>query len=200
MGGLEQLIEHWGLAAVFVGAMAEGESVVLAGGAAAQRGLFPLWAVIAMAFAGTVAMDQTCFLFGRRFRTHRWIRAVRAKPLFDRAIGFIERYPNGYILAFRFLPGLRIVSPIALGVSRVPAARFVLLNLVAGAVWAPLFGVLGYEAGKAADRIFGRVRSGERYILILLAVLVAGGIAFSLAHRLAERRKERRAGKGVTVP
>ena len=42
----------------------------------------------------------------------------------------------GYILAFRFIFGLRIASPIALGVSQVPTWRFTLLNIAGAEVWA----------------------------------------------------------------
>ena len=121
-------LAHWGLTAVFVGAMMEGESFVIGGGALAQQGLLvPCQAALA-AFVGSVAMDQLCFWCGRRFREHRWIQAIRRQRACGRAIAFVERHPTGYIIAFRYLYGLRIVSPIAIGLTSVAAGRFLVLN------------------------------------------------------------------------
>lgn len=179
------LVARYGLAAIAVGAMAEGESVLLIGGMFAHRGVLSLPAIIVVAFVATVAMDQLCFFLGRRHRDSRLVVRARANPAFARALAFIERWPSGYILAFRFLYGLRIVSPVALGVSRVPAARFVLLNMVAAAIWAPLFVMLGYVFGGAVEAVLGRVVSIERYVLIALA---AGAIVLLLPRILGRIR------------
>lgn len=173
------LIARYGLVAIALGAMAEGESVLLIGGMLAHRGTLNPFAVIAVAFAGTVAMDQLCFWLGRRHRDSRLVARARANPAFARALAFIERWPTGYILAFRFLYGLRVVSPVALGVSQVPAGRFVALNIVAAAIWAPSFVMLGYVFGGAVEAVLGQVVSIERYLLIAVAI----GAAVLLAPR-----------------
>jgi membrane protein DedA with SNARE-associated domain len=174
------LIARYGLAAIALGAMAEGESILLIGGMLAHRGTLNAPAVVAVAFAGTVFTDQLCFWIGRRHRDSRLVMKARANPAFARALRFIERWPTGYILAFRFLYGLRVVSPIALGVSQVPASRFVPLNLIAAAIWAPLFVMLGYVFGGVVESVLGRIVSVERYVLIAVVV----GAIVLLAPRL----------------
>lgn len=183
------LIARYGLVAIAFGAMAEGESVLLIGGMLAHQGTLHTVSVIAVAFAGTVFMDQLCFWIGRRHRASRLVVKARANRAFARALRFIERWPTGYILAFRFLYGLRVVSPVALGVSQVPASRFIPLNLVAAAIWAPLFVMLGYAFGGVVQSVLGRIVSVERYILIALA---AGAILF-LAPRIWTAFKDRNA-------
>ncbi len=167
--------------------MAEGESFVLAGGALAQRGLFPPWQVALAAFGGSVAMDQICFVGGRWFRDHRWVRRVREKAVLQKALGFVERYPNAYILAFRYLYGLRIVSPVAIGLTRISAVRFLLLNTLSAAVWALLFTAIGFLAGDAIEKMFGRVQSAS---ILLLVVLVLGGVSSAVAHHFLSAREE----------
>ena len=54
---------------------------------------------------------------GRRWRDHRLVLRLRAKPAFAKALAAVDRHPDGFILSLRFLYGLRTVGPIALGVS-----------------------------------------------------------------------------------
>lgn len=198
---IEQLLAHWGVAAIFGGAMIEGESFVIGGGALAQRGLLPVWQVALAAFLGSITMDQLCFAAGRHFRRHRWVRAMRDKPAVEKAIGFVERHPTGYILAFRYLYGLRIVSPVAIGLTRVPALRFTMLNTVSAAVWAVLFTAIGYAAGDALERMFGRVHSVP---LLFLLVVAMAGVTAAIVHRVVTRRRggppERARSTSVTEP
>jgi membrane protein DedA with SNARE-associated domain len=184
---VDALLAHYGVVAIFVGAMAEGETFVLAGGVLAHRGLIsPVEAAMA-AFLGSAAADQICFFLGRRGRGSRLVARARAKPAFAKALGFIERYPTAYILAFRYLYGLRVVSPVALGVSNVAALRFVVLNLVSAAVWAALFTTIGYVFGHAVDGLLARFHLQHPALIVLAVLGVAiAGLTWCHHHR-AER-------------
>jgi membrane protein DedA with SNARE-associated domain len=48
----------------------------------------------------------------------------------------IERYPVLFVLLFRFAYGLRVVAPLAIGASRLPARLFIPLSMVAAIMWA----------------------------------------------------------------
>lgn len=133
---IETLIAQYGLAAIFLGAGLEGETAVVTGGVLAHQHLLPLWGTAAAAVGGSFAADQVFFLAGRRYRDTARVRKIAAKPAFAKALDTLERHPTIFILGFRFLYGLRTVSPIAIGTSHVPARTFLLLNAVAAAVWA----------------------------------------------------------------
>lgn len=184
---VDALLAHYGVVAVFLGAMAEGETFVLAGGVLAHRGLIsPVEAALA-AFLGSALADQICFFIGRRARGGRLVARARANPAFAKALAFIERYPTGYVLGFRYLYGLRVVSPIAIGVSEIPAGRFVALNLVSAASWAALFTGLGYVFGHALDGLLGRFHV-QHPALIVLAVVGVVAAGLSWRHARAARR------------
>ena len=175
------LLARYGLLAIFVGAGIEGEAVVLAGGALAAHGLVPLWAAMLAATAGSTIVDQLWFWAGTRFRNRPFIARLRAKPAFARALDLMKRYPTGFILAFRFIYGMRTVSPVALGVSGVSPRHFIPLNLLAAAIWAPLFTWLGYRFGKQALALV------ERIAPVGLAV-VAGVVVATLIVTAMRRR------------
>lgn len=170
---VEGLIAHYGLLALFLGAGLEGETVVVAGGVLAHRGLVPLPGAMAAAAAGSFVADQLFFLGGRRFRDHRWIVRVRNKPAFARALALMERYPVGFIFAFRFIYGIRTVSPVALGTSRVPERTFLAINAVAAIVWGVVFTAIGYVFGRGFERLLGRLRPSHTTLLVGIGVVVA---------------------------
>ena len=169
---LDALLLRYGVLAVLIGAGIEGEAVVVTGGVLAHRGLIPLVPACIAAAIGSCVVDQLWFLAGRRFRDHRWVRAITRRDAYARAIGILERHPTGFILAFRFVYGLRTVSPVAIGTSSIPTRRFVPLNIVAAAAWGPAFTLLGYALGKAAMPLMRRVAGYGALALGVAAVLV----------------------------
>lgn len=186
---LEALVARYGLWAILAGAGIEGEAVVITGGVLAHRGLLPLWGVAAAAAIGSCVIDQLWFFAGRYFRHYRWVQSIAAKPAFKRVLGILERHPTRFIFSFRFIYGLRTVSPIAIGASSVPVRRFVLINMVAAAVWGPLMAVIGYFFGKAIDPLLENSHWG---VWLLLGVVVTGGmvaIGIRLTRRVLRRRR-----------
>ncbi|EJL31855.1 DedA family protein [Novosphingobium sp. AP12] len=170
---LETIVLRYGLLALFLGAGIEGETVVLLGGLLAHRGLIdPVEAALA-ASGGSFVADQVFFFAGRHFRQSPWLRRIVARPAFANAMDRLERHPTIFILSFRFLYGLRTISPAAAGTSRIRTLHFMALNLVAAAIWGPLFTALGYIFGQGVEAVFGRLRSVEHVVLAGLALASA---------------------------
>src|SRR6185436_3694532 len=142
-----QLVQDIGPWAVALGAGFEGETAAVAGGVMAHRGMLSIGAAFLATAFGAFIADELFFQVGRRFRDRAFVIHARQKPAFARAVGFIERYPTAYILVFRFLYGLRTVSPIAIGLTAIPLRRFAALNALACLVWSAVFTTIGYRFG-----------------------------------------------------
>jgi membrane protein DedA with SNARE-associated domain len=174
---IEALVARWGVAAVFAGAALEGEAAVTAGGLLAHQGLISLPGAMLAAALGSFLADQGWFAFGRRFRDHRWVVKIRARPAFQRAVALVERRPIGFIFAFRFLWGLRTVSPIAIGTTQVPLRLYAAVNFASAATWGVLFTSIGYLFGEAFEEVMGRLRHDAR-LWWLVGGLLAAGVLF----------------------
>ncbi|WEK43819.1 MAG: DedA family protein [Candidatus Sphingomonas colombiensis] len=173
---IEAIVAKYGLAALFLGAGLEGETVVVAGGILAHRGMFSLVGAMAAAAAGSFVADQLWFLLGRRFHDHRFVRKAHEKPAFAKAIAFLQRHPIGFIFAFRFIYGFRTVSPIAIGTTDVPVRLFVAVNLASAIVWGIIFSSLGFVFGRGFEQLVGRLQPDTHTLLVLLgAAIVASG-------------------------
>ena len=170
---LVDLIHHFGAIGVGLGAGLEGETAVVIGGIAAHHGLFSPIAAWIAAWLGSFAADQCFFLLGRWRRGSRWVRAMAAKPAFGRAIGQIERFPVAFCIVFRFIYGLRVAGPMAIGMSSVPARLFLLLNFISAGVWSATFTALGYTFGHAVELMLRRAFSPLHVAIIVVLASVA---------------------------
>lgn len=177
---IEALIENYGLLAIFLGAAFEGETAAFLGGVVAHRGLLTYWSASLAATAGSFAGDQFWFFAGRYAAQWSFVRRLMKKPAIARTSRLLEQYPTGFILAFRFLVGLRTISPVVIGTTRIPTGKFVVLNAVAALVWGQLFTALGYLFGHGVQQMLGRLPL-HRHLLIAFgaaAVAAAAVLAF----------------------
>ena len=83
----------------------------------------------------------------------------------------LERYPTGFIFAFRFIYGVRTISPVAIGMSGVSAMKFVSINAVAALVWGSLFTGIGYLFGQGIEQTFGHLPL-HHHVLIAAGVII----------------------------
>lgn len=167
------LIGRYGLWAVFFGSLLEGETVLVLAGFGAHRGYLDFTTVVAVAWLGAVLGDQFYFWLGRRHGqavVARWPGRARAIRL---ALDLIERHPGKVTVGMRFAWGLRTALPIALGITGVSRMRFLLLNMLSAALWAPVVAGAGWLSGEALARHLGDVQRIEHWAFLALAIIVA---------------------------
>ena len=189
---MEEFLRQYGPIGIFLGAAFEGQTAVIVGGLLARQQILNLGLVLGCAAAGSAILDHLLFVAGRRFRTHRWVVRATRQAAFARALKFIERFPISYTLTFRFIFGLRVASPIAIGVSQVPTWRFTVLNILGAIIWATVFTVIGFVFGEAVQNLFGGDHHAGRWTLIaagaiVLVVLLIWGVRYLLGHRRGGR-------------
>jgi len=187
---LHQMVERFGLIAVFIGCLAEGESAAIFGGFFAHQAVFDPLATVLVAFTGAWLGDTGLFLAGRRFADHPRIAAYRARPGFSHAHKLIEQHPNLFVLSNRFIYGLRAIGGVAAGLSTIPVPRFLVLNAISAAVWACLFVGLGYFFGEGAQRLIGDELVKHERLVIGIGVSVVVAVAgLWFGHRYLLKRR-----------
>jgi membrane protein DedA with SNARE-associated domain len=182
---MEAFLAHWGYLALLGGTVLEGEAVLVAAGALAHQGLLSLPWVIAAAFVGSVAGDQAWFLLGRRYGTP----FLHERPALLARAGvvqtWLDRYGTLFLIGFRFLYGLRTVTPALLGATGFPMRRFALLNVFGAALWATAFGAFGYGLGAGLKTLLSR--HGHTHELLLVGAVSAAMIAAVVYLRVRHR-------------
>jgi len=171
---LSELLHSYGYALIFVGTLAEGETLLMLGGYFAHQGYLALGPVIVTAFIGAVCGDQLFFWIGRHHAKRLLGRFPKLRDKVNVALARIESHQVKVVLGMRFLWGLRIALPIALGLSNMRTQRFFWLNVLSAAVWSTVFAILGFGAGELVHQLEADVHRYEKWIaavLILAAVL-----------------------------
>lgn len=192
---IHSLIEQYGLAAVFLGCLTEGETAAILAGFFSHQGVFMPWQAFVAVFLGAFLGDTAFFLCGRRFSDTSFVDGLRRKPGFDRAMDLMRRHPALYVIGNRYVYGFRLAGGVAAGLSGIPTPLFIVLNAMSAAVWAALFVGIGYVFGIGAERIIGEALLKHERLLIALAL----GIVFAAAGFLVARRAKRKAGSSRSL-
>ncbi|MDB4575782.1 DedA family protein [bacterium] len=167
---LESLLTTYGYPALIIGTFLEGETVMILAGVAAHLGYLSLDWVIICGFCGTVIGDQLYFFLGRRHGKSMLTKRPSWQAPAARVFRKLERHQILLILSFRFLYGIRTVTPFAIGMSDISYLRFALLNIFGAGIWAVTIALAGYYFGQAMETVLGDIK---HYELELITGIVA---------------------------
>ena len=181
-GGLVSFVENWGYLAVFLGSMIEGESIIFIAGFFAHEGVLTLPKIIIVSFLGSLIADQALYYVGRHYGNHVIDRFPSLRPRADKAFKLLNRYDTIFILSFRFIYGIRTISPLIIGTSGVSIARYSYLNFVAALFWSITSCVLAYFFAHLIMEYFHLMPK------IILGLLVVGG---SIGYFILKWRKRK---------
>jgi len=176
---LEELISTYGYAAIGIGTFIEGETILVMGGFAAHRGYLELPWVIVCAFLGTLFGDQLYFYIGRTKGKSAIEKRPHWKAKSDKALVLLNKYQTWLIIGFRFIYGLRTVTPFLIGASNISPIRFLVFNIIGASTWSVTIGVLGYLFGGVLEIIIGDIKKYELLVFVVLALI---GVAIWLIH------------------
>lgn len=160
----------------------EGETIVILAGVAARDGHLWLPLIVLCAFCGSLCSDQIAFFLGRYKGKAFVAKRPKWQARAQRVYRLLERHQTCLLLGFRFLYGLRNITPFAIGMSEVSTRRFILLNIIGAAVWAVTFASGGYIFGVAMETV---VAKGQKWFVILGLAAIA---AIVWAVRIIRRR------------
>ena len=183
---LRSFVEAYGYYALLVGTFFEGETILLIGGLTAHLGYLYLPAVMVVAFIGSFSGDQIYFCVGRLKGRELLARHPAWWKRVDRVHCLLARYHDLIMIGFRFVYGIRILTPIVLGMDKsVKTARFFVFNAVGAVIWSAAVSSAGYFFGYAIEKV---IKDVKHYEIIVLLVIVGIGISLWIAHRLKRRK------------
>ena len=194
------LLTH-GYLVIFLGAALDnfglpssGDIVLFAGGFFANNGQAALPLVMLSGFAGALVSDNSVY----------WIGRTGGRPLIDRILKIrllhflinekslekVERYFESHggktVFVGRFGPGLRSMTPLFAGVTRMGYPRFVPYNVAAALVWSVVYSLIGYVFGQYWSELLAVAKSFGFSVVALVTLVI---VAFVLRRRY--RRKKR---------
>ena len=198
LNALSSTLQHYGLGAIGLlitledfGVPAPGETILIAGAIYAGAGRLNIVAVGVVGFIAAIIGDNIGFAighFGGRALALRWGKYVfLTEERLDKAEKFFDRRGAIVITFARFVEGLRQANGIIAGITGMHWLRFLIFNAIGAALWVGTWVTLGYYAGNHIGTIYHYINLYSYYVLIALAVLIAGYLAW----RIRRRRRHR---------
>lgn len=184
---IENLLTDWGYLAILIITFLEGESIVILAGAFAQQGFLSAELVALTALCGSFLGDQFYYTIGKRYGPPLLDRWPYLRDKAEWVFRILRKHETLFILSFRFIYGVRNVSPFAIAMAGVPRIRFMCLNFVAASIWAVSFTAIGYFSSKALERFFGE---HQTEILIGLAALALTYGLYSFVRNFLRNRSK----------
>ena len=189
---ISAFILGYGYLAVFAGTLLEGETLLLAAGFASHQGLLDWRFVVLVGFVGSTLGDQLAYLLGR----WKGAAVIERFPGLARRAGqvhdLLNRHHVAFILANRFLYGLRIAGPLVVGANGIPLGRFVPLNLMGAAIWAMTVTAAGYYFGAAMGALLPDLKSAEEIVLVAILAVGLLTLKFRFGHVNHKQRRSPR--------
>jgi len=145
-------------------------------------------------FAGALMSDHSVYWIGRtggrpliqRILKLRVLRILINENSLERVERYYEDHGGKTVLADRFGPGLRSMTPLFAGVTETKYRKFVPYNLTAVTIWAVVYTLIGYVFGEYWDELLSVARSFGYGIVSLVALAL---ILYVLHRRSRKNRK-----------
>lgn len=165
----------------FLGFLAPGETMVLFGGVLAGEGTIDLIPLIIVVWVSAMLGDVTSYAIGRRYGRDFLLRHGErfkiGEPQIQVVERFFERHGDLTVLLGRWVGVVRPLVPFMAGSTRVPFARFLMVDLVATALWTIALCVLGSVFWRNFDQltsVVGRTLLIVGTMIVVTSVLIVG--------------------------
>src|SRR5215813_11658635 len=174
---LYDLIGQYGLYAVFILVMIEGDITLLLAGVLAHSSFFGEYGFARILLWGTLGgclSDNVAYFAGRAF-----CESVRQFHFYRVAKPRIEQLTNKFgslsIFLSKYIYGLRWASCVFYGVGRMPYLRFLVLSFASCFMWVFILAGAGYFFSGA---VMGLIGDFQRLGKVLLIIVLLGIVAF----------------------
>jgi membrane protein DedA with SNARE-associated domain len=184
----QQLIEQYGIYAVFLLCTVEGDITLLISGVMAHGAFFGRYSFFQVLFFGTlggVIGDSFGYMIGRIFhenaKDYRFYQV--AQPRVEK---LIDKFGGAAIIISKYIYGIRVAMCVFYGVGKMPFFRFLWLSAASCGLWVFILAGAGYFFSGAITSVIGDY---QRIGIALFFIVMVGVIAFYVIERfwLSER-------------
>ena len=148
--GLIAFVESLAIAGIIV----PGVAFLFAAAAAAGAGGVSIYLSLLFAAIGAICGDVISFLIGRHYKTDilsTWPVSNYPEAI-NKGEAFFDKYGLYSVVIGRFVGPIRPVLPLVAGIMGMSRRKFILVNVLSAAAWAPVYIMPGYYG---SEWVFG---------------------------------------------
>ncbi len=145
---MEDLIRDWGYLALFLYSFGGGFIGLVFAGVLSYAGDLNIY--ISMLVAGTSNFLGDQFLFTMARKNKDYAKDMMKKYGRKVALAHLMMRKYGSLVVFiqKYIYGIKTLIPLAMGLTKYSASKFIVINIFATAIWAMIVGYLSYISGE----------------------------------------------------
>ncbi len=152
---------------LFMAPFLPGDSLIFVVGALSAAGTMNLWILAVTLVAAAIIGDTVNYHIGKylgpKIFQKQNVKLLNKRHL-ERAHRFYERHGGKTVIIARFIPVIRTFAPFVAGMGSMSYGRFILYNIVGGALWVSVCIFSGY--------LFGNIPVvKDNFTLVVLAII-----------------------------
>lgn len=163
-----------------------GDSLLFMIGALSASGALNPYLIVVILMAASIIGDTTNYhigkAVGKKTKDLNSIKLLNKEHL-DRTHAFYEKHGSKVVIIAKFIPIIRTFSPFVAGLGAMTFKKFLLFNIIGGALWINIFFLLGY--------FFGNLQIVKDNFLLVIASIVLISILPAVITVLRERKKSK---------
>jgi len=175
-------LSTYGYIVLFLYSLGGGMVAIVAAGILSYSGKMDLNTSIAVAFVANSIGDSMLFYMSRYNKSQIMPYLQKHKRKLALSYVLMKKHGDKVIFLQKFVYGIKTLIPIGIGMTKYPALKFNVLNVIAALIWAVGLGYLGNSAGGVFTK-YSVYFSSHSWLapLILLSLLGAIWYYFTIA-------------------
>lgn len=195
MDQLSQIIEQYGIYAVFALCTVEGDITLLISGTMAHGGFFGPYSFLKVILFGTLGgMTGDCVAYGVGRVFHQNAKDYRfyqmAQPRVEK---LIDKFGGFAIVISKYIYGIRAAMCVFYGIGKMPFLRFLVVDAISCGIWVLLLSGAGYFFSGAITSMIGDFKQigAALFFIVLTGIIIFYVIErFWLSEKVEEANPE----------
>lgn len=180
---------------LLIGFFLPGDSLLFTAGLLTATGHIPIniWVFVLLLIICAIVGNQVGYLIGKKAGPALFSRPNSRffkQENIAKAHEFFEKHGPIALILGRFIPIVRTFIPVVVGVAQMNMRKFVLYNVIGGAIWISLVTLLGFFLGAQFPGI-------SEYLDVIFIVIVLLSVLPIAIELLRGRAKSRKAARSV---
>jgi len=169
---MESFILSFGLVALFIGMLIEGELLFITGIILAKAGYFSVPGALIAIYLGAVGHDWIFYLLGKKQGQSFFTKRPALKKKLDFILIPFNKQPWFFFVSYRFLIGFRMIILALFGISGVSTKQFIGISLLSNALWVGFYGFAGYYFADTVLANIGWLNTHKIWFICIVLVLL----------------------------
>jgi membrane protein DedA with SNARE-associated domain len=166
---MEELIRDWGYIILFLYSFGGGFVALVVAGILSYSGELSI--VISMLVAGVANFigDQFLFTLARQNKSYAKEMMQKHKRKIALAHVMMRKYGSWVVFLQKYIYGIKTLIPLAMGLTKYDAKKFIFFNILASTLWALVVGLSAFMLGEI---IYTYIEEFKTYGIAVVAIIL----------------------------